>query len=404
MKPKQKTGRTAWRIPPCPGYDVEGMESWLESMAAQGLQLKEDGFFAGIASFKRAEPRKIRYRLEADSRKRGFFAEGGAGPDEEERSFGEAGGWKYIARRGDFFIFAADSPETVELHTDPQVQAIALRLIHKRLRNNLLSLLLWLIGYSLLAGMRMPLAAWINLGTPLYLLFHAVLFWSIGGSAASVLHLRRLRKRLKQGQPLNHQKDWKKHGLWYRVSQGIHAGLLVACAIVLLCRWSEDATGANILELERYTGDIPFATMEDFRPDAAFVLEDMGFGNEIKSRSDPLAPVFLSLSQAGKLESANGERISGGIEVTYIETLFPWMAQELAREYEAYDRRTCGKRYAALPSPDVPQAESVKAYRAIFPTLILTRDNKMIRFQFYQTSEDTLPLSEWAVVVADSLG
>ena len=40
-----------WRLPPCPPYDVEGMESWLSDMAAQGWKLEPDDFFFGIASF-----------------------------------------------------------------------------------------------------------------------------------------------------------------------------------------------------------------------------------------------------------------------------------------------------------------------------------------------------------------
>ncbi len=36
--------RHAWRFPPCPAYDVEGTESWLSDMAAQGLVLGKDAF------------------------------------------------------------------------------------------------------------------------------------------------------------------------------------------------------------------------------------------------------------------------------------------------------------------------------------------------------------------------
>ena len=32
-----KEGKQVWKIPPCPVYDVEGMESWLSDMARQGL-------------------------------------------------------------------------------------------------------------------------------------------------------------------------------------------------------------------------------------------------------------------------------------------------------------------------------------------------------------------------------
>lgn len=53
------------RLPPCPAYDVEGTESWLESMAAEGWQLSEDGFVLGWAVFQRSEPVRLRCRLAA---------------------------------------------------------------------------------------------------------------------------------------------------------------------------------------------------------------------------------------------------------------------------------------------------------------------------------------------------
>ena len=40
-----------WRLPPCPAYDVEGMESWLTDQEARGLRLSRDGFFAGFAIY-----------------------------------------------------------------------------------------------------------------------------------------------------------------------------------------------------------------------------------------------------------------------------------------------------------------------------------------------------------------
>ena len=52
-----------YRLPPCPAYDIEGMESWLSDMAANGLLLSADGFFAGFAIFEKSEPRAVRYRL-----------------------------------------------------------------------------------------------------------------------------------------------------------------------------------------------------------------------------------------------------------------------------------------------------------------------------------------------------
>ena len=37
--------KRAYRLAPCPAYDIEGTESWLEDMAEKGLVLSGDGFF-----------------------------------------------------------------------------------------------------------------------------------------------------------------------------------------------------------------------------------------------------------------------------------------------------------------------------------------------------------------------
>ena len=68
--PEQKAGepRYAYRLPPCPAYDVEGTESWLSEMAKKGFVLTRDGFFAGFGIFEITEPQPLRYRLEASEK------------------------------------------------------------------------------------------------------------------------------------------------------------------------------------------------------------------------------------------------------------------------------------------------------------------------------------------------
>lgn len=194
---------------PCPGYDVEATESWLESMAEQGYVLSEDGFFLGFACFHPSEPQKIRYRLDVPIRKSGLFAETPDGPTQEEEALSRESGWRYITKRGDFHIFACDDPKAPEFHTDPQVQALSLRKIRSRARNNLISTVIWLGIYLLFSGIWVPLSTWIAMGTPLALAWNLLLIWSILDSLFSTLYLRGLWKKLKDGAPPDHKKEWK---------------------------------------------------------------------------------------------------------------------------------------------------------------------------------------------------
>ena len=277
----------AWRFPPCPGYDVEATESWLQEMAAQGLILSTEGFCAGLGCFERGEPRRLRYRLEAAPKK----PLDEDGPDEEARSLSEAYGWQYVARR-------------------------------------------------------------------------------------------------------------------YRGSLAAYFLLLLVFLGSLLALWNADARGGFTEPYEDWQGKLPFATLEDFFPGAEFSPRDGGLlESTVDVHSDILAPQIFSVHQTGSLRLPDGRVFTGGLTVDYYETAAPWMARELAREYEWYDHRRNRKYYEPLELPDELAADHASAYSAVFPTVVLVKGNRMVRASLYQTSENvSIPLGEWTAILADSLG
>ena len=392
----------AWRFPPCPGYDVEATESWLQEMAAQGLILSTEGFFAGLGCFERGKPRRLRYRLEAAPKK----SLDEDGPDEEARSLSEAYGWQYVARRGDFLIYAGEDDGSLELHTDPRVQALSMNLVRRRARASLFSFVLWLVLYPLALGNFMPLASFLTIGTPVSLLGNVIVVWSIGSSAASFLSLHRLWKRLRGGEPLDHRKDWRRRARRYRGSLAAYFLLLLIFLGSLLALWNADARGGFTEPYEDWQGKLPFATLEDFFPGAEFSPRDGGLlESTVDVHSDILAPQIFSVHQTGSLLLPDGRVFTGGLTVDYYETAAPWMARELAREYEWYDHRRNRKYYEPLELPDELAADHASAYSAVFPTVVLVKGNRMVRASLYQTSENvSIPLGEWTATLADSLG
>lgn len=370
-------------------------------MAEKGLILSKEGFFAGFAMFQKQPPQRIRYRLEA-SQKSSILSDDN--PEQEELDLSEAYGWKYIAKRGDFYVFATRDPYTCELHTDPKVQALALNKIRRRMWSDCFVLLFWAIVYPFLIGKGVFLLTAIKLGSPLYFLTQILFIWSIGSSVRSFLYLYRLQKRLKRGTPPDHQKNWRRHAGLHHVSVITYFVLVICWCIMLLYIWNADTTGKYERSLKSYNGKIPFATLESFAPGGTFIWDENDFSNKIKVQSDLLAPQVISLSQSGTIYKKNGTALSGGVNVEYVETRSPWMARQLAVEYERFDRRTNKKYYQPLFLPDNLNADYAVAYDAIFPTAVLVKDNKVVRFCFYQTSENnTIPLEEWVSVVADSL-
>lgn len=401
MSSRTQEPKYRWRFPPCPGYDVEATESWLQEMAAQGLILSTEGFFAGFACFEEGEPRRLRYRLEAAPKK--FLDD--SGPDEEARSLSESYGWQYVARRGDFLIYAGEDDGSVELHTDPRVQAISMNLVRRRALSSLFSLLLWIVVYPLALGNFMPLAAFLTIGTPVSLLGNLLVLWSIGSSAASFLSLHRLWKRLRGGGALDHRKNWRRRARWYRRSLAAFLLLFAVFLGSLLALWNADTLGEFTEPYENWQGRLPFATLEDFFPGAEFSPHGGGLlESTVDVHTDLLAPRIFSLSQTGTLRLPDGRSFSGGLTVDYFETAAPWMARELAREYEWYDRRHNRERFEAIALPEGLDADCASAYYAVFPTAVIVRGNVMVRATLYQTSEQVqLSTDEWIPILAESL-
>ena len=63
MSGNSEEKKTYYRLVPCPSYDVEGMESWLEDLAEEGLFLTRDGFFCGFGSSTRTSTPELSYEL-----------------------------------------------------------------------------------------------------------------------------------------------------------------------------------------------------------------------------------------------------------------------------------------------------------------------------------------------------
>lgn len=53
----KKEARRSYRLPPCPEYDIEGMESWLSDMAADGPGISAVTVFLQVLLFSKKESR-----------------------------------------------------------------------------------------------------------------------------------------------------------------------------------------------------------------------------------------------------------------------------------------------------------------------------------------------------------
>ena len=400
------------RLVPCPLYDIEALESWLGDMAQQGYLLCQDGFWGDLVSFEVGRPRRVRYRLDAAPIRRSIMDEA-PHPSEEELEIAAAAGWQYMGRRSYFYVYCTAEPLALELNTDPKVQALSLDILRKELTGNLmLHLTILLIhGWKILG---MPLLTMIELGFFMGSLTLIVLLWYILGSLLDMLQVRRLQKKLKQGTPLDHKKDWRKARLpyWGRFT----LDLLGIVWVMLLLYASVDDTsfGRQRVPLESYSKPLPFATIADYDPAGEYQIEEIGFGkyNTLTRKSGMLSKDFIDLWEYGRLNTSDGRFLKGYLLVKYYELPNEVLAQEIARELEWMDRSANPfVKHETLALPTDVTADYLTGYLDAFPCVIIRQGCRVAQYEVSLSWRDetgyerfdSLSLEDWVPWAAASL-
>ena len=99
------------RFSPVNGYDIPGLEGWLEKQAAKGLMFAMT--MGPLVLFERQEPAALRFHLEPAPSKPDWT-------DPELNALYEQAGWRYLDRfRSSFAVFVTEDPEA-QTHTDPE--------------------------------------------------------------------------------------------------------------------------------------------------------------------------------------------------------------------------------------------------------------------------------------------
>ena len=319
-----------YRIPPCPAYDIPAMESWLEDMAAKGLHLSQDGFFGFFATFEEGPPKKERFRLEPTDRKNGLFSEE-YDPEDGAVQMLEEMGWRYRARRGQFFIYSTDDPHAPELNTDPQVQALTMAALTKYLWKSLRSTLILTIFYALLYFGDLVISAAILLGTWTVLLFAGLLLWGLVRQIRALLVLTRYRRQLQNGDPLPHRSDYRQNTRGYLASEVVRKVLWAVLIIGVAARLLPALGNEHTIALEDHNGPFPFATLQNLYPDADVDRRNGILVSETAVWSAFLAPENYDFSEYARI-TRDGQSFDCYLTVQYHRTRWDWTARMLAKE------------------------------------------------------------------------
>ena len=114
---------------PCSYLDIEGFQSWLEDLSAEGYLLSGRAYVRHTYLFHRISPLKTRYRLTPVSDRLEDWNER---PDTEKQTLSEAFGWDYVCTVDGFHIYRSYNEEDRELNSDPDVLAESLRLLKRK--------------------------------------------------------------------------------------------------------------------------------------------------------------------------------------------------------------------------------------------------------------------------------
>jgi len=404
MQREKQEAKTVYRLPPCPAWDVEGMEGWLSDMAKDGLLLREDGFFMGVASFTCGEPQDVKYRLEASQKGTGIWAENGGAPAPEAVELGEKYGWFYVANRGDFYIYRSFDASAREMNTDPAVHALTLKTVKERRAGAAFQIAFWAWIYPMLIFRGGFFLRLIHFGTGLALFGFFLSLWLVADPLEAFISLGKLQKKLQSGESLSPKGDVRKHALRYS-GRRFAKLLCVLLFVALVFHESGDFVAyGNKIPLEEYQSKPPFATMMDFAGDEAVyyrrTMTGKGF-NSIERWSDWLAPSCVDWAEHAEITLKDGNILGGGLYVQYYETIHPFVARRLIEEWYLPETQEEFFKALELPALDVDFAAAYyNKYH--YPCLVLYRGETAViaEFAYY---DEIVPLAELAETLVESL-
>ena len=383
-------------LEPCPAYDVERIESWLQDMAKEGWVLEGDSaYWLGFFTFVKAEPQEVRYRLEPKTQRHSNFTNA---PDEEEENFYKEYGWEFVTQFHYFYIYRTADPNARELNTDCAVQATALKQIKRNTISSLLNQAI-IFAFWIPRWIHEAFRMLVSFDWTIFPAFLTMLVTAVIVAVKDFLHVRKLRKQLKNNIPLDHNKPWRKHANLKRAGK-IALVLLYTYVIIAVFVSCGSAMNRSYTHTpaEEFPGDPPFVTCADM---GQFTKSEFLNGYNAYNRySTTLAPAIIEWKEYGYLLTEDGITYHGGLMIDYYETASPWLAQGLVDNFMYEHENHEGFRLFTAPDIDV---DYVVCYDYIYPVVLIQHDNIFIRAIISLEYQDENAVEEWALLMAEYL-
>lgn len=384
---------------PCHPYDVEGIESWLTTMAQNGYQLAKVPVRFGFLTFRKDEPKDISYRLEASPQGEGTLIDGGA-PEEQALELSEKYGWEFVIKCGAFYIYRSPKPHTRELNTDPEVQALSLKILIKNKIKCLIPVVIWLIFVAASLSQKGILSL-IDAPSLSWLISVILIILILISTVTEIIRIKKLQNTLHKNGTLNHSKKVKNHGLINVINKFMPFFLIVLIVIMVLYMFFPmKSTTVN------YNSDLPFATLEDLfaaeNLEHDYKITDTIYTDQGRWRSI-FSPINIYWREQAEATDTYGNKLSGTLTVNYHETINEALARKAAEDYCRYNN---GKdNIQEIELSDI-NADYVKAYKRAsgYITVIIQKGNKAAEISFILSAKGDEPYANKVIqILAESL-
>lgn len=373
----EKKVKHVYRICPCDRSNVEGIQSWLEDMAMEGLFLTEDGEFCGVFTFERGLPKRANYRLDVAQKRKPHFLDNGDELTDEELEIYRSMGWEYLLRYGDFRIYRTVERDAPELNTEAETHAITINLLKKNYRSSFVSgclvALFWLL-YSQ-GFMRYGYRVAATVGLVFLLTTYIFMVLNIITPLLRAFRFRRYEKRLLSGDTLTHPVAWQKTAVVSVVIRVLPYVLCVGMAFGLVSAFVHaSAEHPN----KEFYGDPPFATAADVFPGGTISNDGVWLDYGTYKTGHTAVAKSVEWNESCDVVTTEGENFYCAFRITYHEMVADWIAKGLEKDYYEYDaNRFHGKRFQDLVVPELG-IDSVRVYSNYGTLTVLMRHGNRV--------------------------
>ena len=389
-------GKTYTFYAPCSMLDIEAMQTWLEDMSLEGYLLKSCARARQKFEFYKIEPLRTRYRLTPVSNR---IEEWNLRPGEEYASITEAYGWEHVCSSTRLHIFRAYDEDACEIHTDPIIQAQAIRQLGWRIIKTALIWLSMPLIYLLIlfafgganhfwqtvildrTGIQIPLA---------YCMLMAAVI-----AMVELVQLGILYKQVKRGYAPVNRKEWKKKAPVYRAAYRALPVILFVLALVVVMGRAAYRENAAYKDLPAPGTELPFLSVADMALSSEVQSAERLDAGYMRSWSHLLCPVNYDWAEIVEIVDSSGAEGLVSIQLLYHEASDTWLAENLTQEYLAAAKQ------AGTEMAEKPQTGADLAYFYYneygAPAAVLRYGNTVVSVEFPRSDIDvpTLKFEYW---------